>query len=319
MARTVRSFDSAKVRRGLILIGLCAALALAVFFLDVAIRATAEGQRITVFAEAAPELRPGSPVWVAGRPVGRVLSVSFREPGAEGGPLQIRAVLERGVEDQISRNATAEIRASELLAPVVVAIDPGDPASGPWDPSTPLETRADPLDREALLALADSLLDAGRRLAEQTERTRAVFDRRSGSLQRLRSDPDPLLGLRDDLERLREVLVRDFPESTLARLASDTIVGPAAARLQGRLDALARSPGRAGAEAAATAMSEALDALERRVAELSRGLEAGEGTLGRALVDGELSRRFAELRSTLRDLTAYLMRDPSPWLRVRIF
>ena len=95
MSREYADSERRNVRRGLALVATLVMISLGVFFSDFAIRATAEGERITVYATAAPGLSAGSPVWVAGRPMGRVLSVGFRPPGSPGGNIVVHAVLER--------------------------------------------------------------------------------------------------------------------------------------------------------------------------------------------------------------------------------
>lgn len=308
-----------KVRAGLALIGAIVVAAAAVFLLDILVRATAEGERITVVTAAAPGLRPGSSVWVAGRPVGRVLSVSLRDPGSGDDHVVIRAALDRSAENILRADASAEVVASDLLAPVVVAVSPGSPGAPPWNYSDTLRAEEPAIDQELMRALADTLFLAAEDLEAQAEVTARLLSGGDGTLQRLREDPALLEGLSSELRSLRSTLAARFPGSALARLAADTTVGPTAARIQERFEAWKEggdgpAPGDALAEAGAE-----LDRLAARIGRMSERLEAGEGTAGRALADRELARQFERLKAGIETLARDLARDPSRWLRVRVF
>jgi len=308
----------ARVRAGLAIIACLTLLTAGVFFLDAAVRAKTEGEQIVVVTPSAPGLRPGSPVWVAGRPAGRVLSVELLGPGPGVDHVLIRAALDRGAEPILRADAHAEVGASDLMAPVFVLIDPGT-SHDPWNYADTLRSAGHLLDQERVRALADTLLQATVRLQEGVEAARSTLAAGSGSLHRFADNPALLQNLRADLALLERMWVEDVPGSTLGRLATDTLLGPAASRIRERFAALAEDPGREGAIRSIEEVTEAFDALSERIEGLVQGLQAGRGTAGRALVDGELVRQLEALRNRLAKLTDELSRRPERWLRIRIF
>jgi hypothetical protein len=312
------SKERRRIRQGVGLIAILALVAIGVFFIDTALRATSEGQRITVIAPSATGLAPGSEVWVAGRPVGRVLAVRLRPREGEGDNVVITAVLQRSAEAVLRADASAEVRASDLLEPVVVAIDPGVHREQAWRFGDTLRGPMRSIDRDTLLAYARTLLDAGRELAAESRRVRDVLEGGGGSLTPLLERPELVGGLSAALERLRTATA-SFPESSVGRLLRDTTVSEAFRRMQSRLETWRASPERAGAERALRDAVASLDGFETRLARMMLDLESGFGTAGRALADGELADQVAALRAQLDTLTDELMRDPSRWLRVRIF
>lgn len=310
-----------RARLGVALIGGIVLASLSVFFLDTIVRASSEGPRIAVRTSAAPGLEPGSTVWVAGRPVGRVLDVRFLPPGeSEGGAVVIDAVLQRSVRPVLRADATAEVKSPGLLEPVVVAIDPGTGTAPPWDFADTLRTPTDVLTNEDLLAMADTLLRSRAGLAASGRALRDRIRRGGGTLASLEAHPDVLREAADGAARVREALERgDFADGTIGSLDRDTLIAARLGRIKARvarLDSTWADGSSAGGLARAT---RSLDSLHARLARLSKRLDAGEGTVGRALVDGAIARQTALLRARLDSLVVELVRDPSGWLRVRVF
>ncbi len=326
MIRTDPSSDASRIpaRRGLVLIAFAIVLSGAVSVIEVIVRATLEGPRITALAHSAEGLGPGSDVWVAGRSVGRVLSISFQPPGANrrAGPLGsyvvIDAVIDRVAEPILRADATADVRPSDLLAPVVLSVNPGTGSAAPWNYSDTLRASGPPIEPETVMALADSLLRAVRTLEVDASEARDALGSDQGSLARLREDPSTLAGLRNSLELLEELFRRDFQRSSLMRLATDTLVGGAARRVRERFTAWEGSTQPAGGGDIESTLA-ALEAVMSRVAALVERLDRGEGTAGRALVDGEIRRQLAALRAAAAELAEDLGHDPSRWLRIRVF
>lgn len=309
-----------RARIGFAIIAAITAVSVAVFFLDAIERVTSEGPRVVMLAEAAPGLEPGSTVWVAGRPVGRVLSVGFRPPGeVEGGVFIIEAVLQRGIGPILRADASARIRASALLEPEILAIDPGSPTSPPWSFADTLRAPVDRLTEEDLRAMADTLLRVGSGLSEDVRELRERIRRGGGTLAALEANPDLLRTAGARAARLGRIVEEEVPNGTLGRLGRDTLIRARMARIAARLARFDSLPGRRHAIDELERTRGALDALERRIARLSERLDAGEGTAGRALVDGEIARQTALLKARLDSLVVELVHDPSRWLRVRIF
>ena len=307
---------------GFIWIAVVATTSLAVFFLSDVLRATQEGPRITIAAAAAPGLEPGSTVWVAGRPIGRVLEVQFRPPDpASRDNVIIHAVLERAVDDVIRIDASVSIRPSGLLEPVVVSIRPGTPALPPFDFTDTLRAVSDDLDQEYVLELLDSLRDAGTRLTDRAGQMARVLDDPSGSLSALASNESLRAALRRDLARLRDVLVRDLERGSLGRLMTDSLIPARLDSVRARLAILSDAPGTEGEEdrMRLKGLADHVDGLLNRIALLEARLDASEGTAGRALRDREIQDQLALLRARLDSVVAELSARPDRWLRFRIF
>ena len=262
-----------RARVGLLLIASIVAVSLTVFFFDAIERATKEGPRILVLVDAAPGLTAGSTVWVAGRPVGRVVAIRFRPPGTAGPSLAVEAVLDRGVEDYLRADARAAITPAALLEPVVIAIDPGSPDAPRWDGRMPFRVAEGVLEPEDLLAMSDTLRRAGAALADRAGAFREALEG-GGSLAELRAHPDVLEDARAQARAFGDMMVRDYPSGTAARLAADTLVGRRLRTIRERLAILDTLPGRARARTAFAEASRSLDAFAERLSRLGRRLEA---------------------------------------------
>lgn len=297
-----------------LLAGLTALLA-AIFLSDVLLRELTEGPRLTVVAAEAAELQPGSEVWIAGVPAGRVTSVRMRPPEASGRrPVLVRAVLREGAGRTLRADAEARIRASSLLAPSVVAIRPGR-SGRPFDYSDTLE--AEPrLDREDVLGRADSLARALAGLEPLADSLRRRLTEGPGTLAALRRDERLLRRLGRAGEALRRLAER-IPRGTAARLAADTAARASLRRIARGARSLSEQA--VQLRARRDSLRRQLDTLAARLDELGRHLEAGRGTLGRWLRDGALQRQRRLLRARMDSVTAELLVDPLRWLRFRLF
>ncbi len=314
-----------RARRGLIVIAFAVVLSATISVIELIVRATLEGPRITALAHSAEGLGPGSAVWVAGRSVGRVLSISFQPPEASDrdGPFEshvvIDAVIDRVAEPILRADATADVRPSDLVAPVVLSVNPGTGSAPAWNYADTLRASGPPIEPETVMELADSLLQAVRTLEVDASEARDMLGSNQGSLARFREDPGTLAGLQGSLELLEELLQRDLPRSSLVRLATDTLVSAAARRVQERFAAWEAAPQLESASGSVETTLETLDAVMSRLSVIAGRLERGEGTAGRALVDGEIRRQLAALRAAVAELAEDLGYNPSRWLRIRVF
>lgn len=303
------------VRTGLALLAGLSAAALLVFFTDEIRRAVEEGPHLIVETEESRALVVGATVWVAGKPAGRVVEVTFQDPGREAaGPVVIDAVLTHEGADAMRADATVRIRHSSLLAPMVLAVDPGSPGSPPYDFSDTLRRVAPTLDEEAARALADSLgglLESARPLAE---RLRVAMREGPGTLASLRRDTAVTASLEAASERLEaladergslQLLARDG--ARLARSAAASL-----ARVETALDSM-------GAGGAAGRSLDALDRAGERLSALDAALERGEGSLGRFLHDSALVRQQALFQARRDSVMSELLSNPFRWLRFRLF
>ena len=302
-----------RLRTGLLLLAGIGLAALVVFFLDVVLRELSEGPTLHVAADRASNLQPGAAVWVAGVPAGRVTSVRFREPRAAGGHrVLVRAVLDREAAELLRTDASAAIREAALLAPSVVAVDPGE-AESPFVFTDTLRTRPR-IGADEILARADSLrerLIALRPLADSLDRRIAEGP---GTLAAMRRDDALTAELGSGLARLRR-LSRRTEEGSARLLSRDSTLAAAWSRIAARRDTLRR----ALPEGRLAELDRALAGLERRLAALERRLSEPRGTLGRLRHDGALERERRALEARLDSVRAELLRDPFAWLRVRLF
>lgn len=305
------------MRTGLGLLAGIAAVLLAIFFLDVVRRHIEEGPRLIVVTEAAPELDPGSAVWVGGRRAGRVVSVRFREaePG-KAAPILIEAVLQREVADVLREDAAARIVKSGLMAPMVLDLRPGSPDRPPFDFDDTLRSTVSLIDQDRALALVDTLglaLEESRALGR---RLRTALEDGEGTATALRRDPALLSALERRLRSLEDLLFGG-PEGgrgTLARIATDTALSASLERVSSSLERLST-----GGNPVPGELLTALDGLQASLIALERDLETGRGALGRALHDTAIYRQADLLGARLDSLRRELLESPLRWLRFRLF
>lgn len=303
-----------QLRTGAILLLALTGTLTAIFFSDAVMRELSEGPELMIAATEASGLEAGSGVWVAGVPAGRVRAVRFREPGSGERPVVIRAVLREDAAETVRADASARIRASALLAPSVVAVDPGR-SDRAFDFRDTLRTE-ERLDQQDVRARADSLARALRGLAPLADSLGGRLTEGPGTLAALRRDE----ALRGDLDRLAAALegvLERIPRGTAARLAADTAVRASLGRTMDRLRALAERAPRL--EARRDSFRRRLDALTGRLERLGARLDSADGTAGRLLHDGALRRERRRLDAQMDSLVVELLADPLRWIRFRLF
>lgn len=305
---------------GLALLVAIGATLLVIFYLDEAIRAAVEGPRLVVVTPEAPELEPGSAVWVAGRPAGRVTAVHVRErtpDGLEG--MLVEAMIHREAAGAIREDAEARIHKSSLLGTMVLAIRPGSGDRPPYDFADTLRSTVALVDQDRAMALLDTVRAALAEARPLARRLGKELREGSGTLAALARDPGVLETLEGRVRRLGELLADGGPGS-LGRLLGDTALP---ASLERTTEALRRlSEPEEGAAPPGRALEEALAALDRmqaRLVRMEQELEAGHGSSGRALYDTAIAVQADLLRARLDSLRRELLEDPLRWLRFRIF
>lgn len=296
-----------------LLVAITLALA-AIFLSDVVARELAEGERIAVAAGEARDLEPGAAVWVAGVPAGRVTAVRFRAPGGEQPPVLVRATLDEEAAGTLRADATARIRSSALLAPAVLALDPGH-APRPLDLGDTLRARPG-TDREEIRARSDSLAGALEELTPLADSLRRRVEEGPGTLASLRRDDALRADLRRAGDRARS-LAEAMRDGSLARLARDTAVVDALRRVSATARRLSAADGNAaaGAESVARRMAVLLGRLDS----LAVRLGEARGTAGRLLHDDALERERRRAEAKMDSLRIEMMADPLRWLRFRLF
>ena len=307
---------------GLLLAGAIALASSTVFFLDTILRRVEEGPLLVVTAAAAPGLAPGSTVWVAGRPAGRVLSVELQGPGESGvGKVVIDAVLHRTVVGVIRADARASIEPADLLEPVVLTVDPGSALAPAFEFADTLRATTAVLDQDRVLADMDSLRLQLAAQRPDAEALRRAIREGTGTAALLREDTALQGALRKNRQRLGSVLGSGKPQGTLGRLMRDTILRRSVDSLRIRFARFAtlqdslRDSGEmhlADAVASLRSVRSSLKAMEDR-------LSSAEGTVGRALHDDAIHQQAALLRARIDSTLTELMAAPGLWLRIRLF
>lgn len=290
-----------------------------IFFLDSLRQGFVEGPTLVIAADDIRGLETDSDVWVAGRPAGRVVDISFLGSGeAAERRVAVRLVLLREAAPMLRADAEARIGESALLAPPVVKLTPGSPEAPPYD-------FADTLLVSPLLRVEDfrTLADSGRAavgvLSEELEALGAEMRTGSGTLPRLRRDT--ALQARLARQEARIAMLREAwrRESGLRAALADTALRAEAGRIAGRIESLTTDTAAARVADARRKLRTALDSLSERTGRLSREIDAGRGTLGRIATDDELREQTARTRALVDSVRAALLANPLRYLRFRLF
>jgi len=304
---------------GVLILVVLLLISLLTFFGDAVRRATAEGPRLTVLTPEVGGLERGSPVWLAGKPVGRVLSLSFLEPGGRAGErVSIETVLLREAMPYLRADARVTVGASGLLAPSVVKIGAGTAESPALSDGDTLRVVPRP-DMEDFRSMADSVRDAFVGARELFSELRREVLEGHGSAAGFLSNRAVLADLTSSRAKARRVseawrsggglprVIRDDSLRVVARRASETL-----ARLRGSSELSA-------ARDSLQAVGTSLEHLGGTAARIAAGIERAEGTVGRAVKDSALTVGASRTRALLDSLAVDLSADPLGWLRFRLF
>ncbi|MFW6084955.1 MAG: MlaD family protein [Gemmatimonadota bacterium] len=307
------------VRTGVGVLLLLIPVAGGVFFLDSLRRIFLEGPSLVVVADDIRGLATSADVWVAGHPAGRVAEISFLGSG-EGAErrVAVRLVLLRDAAPALRRDAEAHIGGSALLEPAVVKLTPGSPDAPPFDFADTLSV-SPTLDIDDFRALADSGRAAAGDPSEELDALGEELRTGSGTLPRLRRDPQvrALLARQETrLASLREAWTR---ESGLRALVADSALRAGAGRIAGRTEGLTSDTAAVRTAEVRERLREALDSLAERTDRISRRIDDGEGTLGRLATDEELRDQAARTRALVDSVRTELLRNPLRHLRFRLF
>jgi phospholipid/cholesterol/gamma-HCH transport system substrate-binding protein len=290
-----------------------------VFFLDTIRRSLLEGPRIVVLAAEARGLIPGSDVWIAGSPAGRVTDVAFGDPaGPEGGRVVVHALLHRTAIPYLRAGAEARISSSSLLAPVVLKLTPGDPSSGPFDPVDTLSVPRNETTEEFVRLAGDSRV-VMESLFFELEALRERLDEGPGTIASLRGDSVLLSRFRRLADQARTLSDAIGERDGLASLIAGDSVGPALGGLVSGFRTLAAGSQPTEVRDSVVELVSALERISVSLSTLDSDLRAGRGTAGRALNDDEIVRQQRLLRARLDSVRSELMWQPWRWLRFKLF
>jgi hypothetical protein len=214
-------------------------------------------------------------------------------------------------------DAEARIGSSSLLAPPVVKLDPGSPNAPPYDFSDTLAVSMLP-GLEEFRTLADSGRTALARLQQDAGALGREMETGSGTLPRLRRQPELLAELDRQRDRYRD-LRHAWGDDGLGAAWRDTSLHAQAGAVGERLQGLVREQTAEDRTGPAERLPAAAQALRSRANRLAGRLEAADGTLGRLANDDELRRQAERTRSLLDSLLVESMAHPLRFLHFRLF
>lgn len=308
----------AQLRLGTVLLTLLVLTSTAVFFFEGVERRLAGGPRLVVEASSARGLEVGADVWIAGVTAGRVESIHLARPRDGHGRVLIEAQLDPDAGAILRADATASLKASALMAPTVLSLDPGRETDRPFRFGDTLQAPPE-LSVEEVMARADTLRTRLHRLAPDGRALVRRLEDGPGTLASLRRHPERLRRLAADLDRSRE-LALTAPGGTAARILRDVALRREAHRVRVRLAAMT-APGGALTRSARerATLSATLDSLRRQSQVLETRLAEARGTAGRVLHDRAIQRERALFRARMDSVKAELIADPLRWLRFALF
>jgi ABC-type transporter Mla subunit MlaD len=289
---------------GLLLIAGLTAVAVVVFFLDAFVGMLERRVDVVATLPDAPRVTKGSPVWIAGRQVGTVSRVEFRER-IDDPEARVALTLEipRRLRDQLVAGSHVRLTSARMIGEPVVDIVPG-PADGPLIPAGDTLYGGQALEMRAII--------------ERLRTTRAAFTELGAEMSALAQSPalrDGRLALVQrrfaaagaELQRLRTAAAG----GSLARLLADPELGASVEALSARVARLRTELGgriddRAGELATVrTAFAElATDADEVAgdIARLRAAADSAAGTLPRFAADSAFTVALRRVQAQLDSL-----------------
>ena len=123
-------------RRQALVLGLVVLTALALAGYGVARIADKQGYwadttEVSVGFPEAHDITPGTPVRVRGVEAGQVVAVDYPDHDGPGAEVGVRLQLQSRYAGRLYADATAAIHSSGVFGSKVIAVNPGNPASGP--------------------------------------------------------------------------------------------------------------------------------------------------------------------------------------------
>jgi phospholipid/cholesterol/gamma-HCH transport system substrate-binding protein len=156
-----------------------AALAFAILSLSTRTGVFAPRYRLIAYYDNVQGLIGGAPVWLAGRPVGRVDSVTFGARPDGRAALQVVLQIDREVQERIRSDSVATIGTIGLLGDRYVEVSIGTEASDPLEDGAELATIT-PLDLGSIVAKGTQTLDSIAKLAANLNGVIEGFGKQGG-------------------------------------------------------------------------------------------------------------------------------------------
>ena len=157
-----------------------AALAFAIVTLSTRSGVWAPRYRLVAFFDNVQGLIAGAPVWLAGRPVGRVESVSFGERPEGRSALQVVLQVDREVRERIRSDSVATIGTIGLLGDRYVEVSIGTSAGQPLEDGAARSRPSRRLDVGSVVAKGTQALDSIATLAANLNQVIEAFAKQGG-------------------------------------------------------------------------------------------------------------------------------------------
>lgn len=175
-----------------------AALAFAIVSLSTRSGVWAPRYRLVAYFDNVQGLIAGAPVWLAGRPVGRVESVSFGERPEGRSALRVVLQVDREVRERIRSDSVATIGTIGLLGDRYVEVSIGTSAGQPLEDGAEIATITR-LDVGSVVAKGTQALDSIATLAANLNRVIEAFAQKGGG-ESLASTLDALRSIVSQLQ-----------------------------------------------------------------------------------------------------------------------
>jgi phospholipid/cholesterol/gamma-HCH transport system substrate-binding protein len=290
---------------------LVALAALLIFFIDEARDAIEPRYALHFHTLTTQVLRPRSPVWLAGQPVGHVARLVLEPPArASRERLRVELAIRRSAQPFLSEGATVQVITASLLGEAVVNLLPAA-APGALLPDGAELPVARGLDPSQVLEQLQSVSASVRPVWERWREVQQLAENGPGTLARLRARPDEIRAIEASLSGIAATLdTLTRAAGGLASVLADAEVRAALGRIGPRLATLeerwSAGAGSIGGIASDTLLAARLASIGAAISRIDERLERGQGTLGRLLHDQALRDEASRAREMLDALKADL-------------
>jgi phospholipid/cholesterol/gamma-HCH transport system substrate-binding protein len=249
-------------------------------------------------------LKPGAVVMLSGVHVGNVTGLVL-VPG-EGRGVEVAMAVFTAHQDEIRADAIASLGSQGLLGDKYVELSPGTAEAPPVSPGSTIAGTA-PTDISQVVDQAQDAADRLARLLDELTALAKTAREGQGTAGRLLSDP----ALYDEARGAAKAMTGTADEVTRTAEAYQD--------LGKRLNEMLESDGSLGRLARDAEPFERLnDALGRLDTVLER-VEKGEGSVGKALNDPELTDELTGLIKDLRELVRDVQENPKKYVQFTLF
>lgn len=298
------------------LIGLAAIVLIVIGVLMFARIGGIRGEKVTVYvaADATGGLLEGGEVYLSGKRVGKIESITFRPPSTDTTErLLIRAAVLKRAMPLIRRDSPVQIAPlGTFLGTPVLGISAGSATSPPLQPGDTLYAGAFRVSEGVMAQLAVVGRDFG---ALKEEFTAVVQDMKTarGTFGAMAVEgPRDIGRVAADFSRFNARLTRGG--GTIGLMMSDPQFGPRFGAIRAQFDSismlLGSDRGSVGKFRRDKTLGTAVQSVREEVASLQRALAESRGTAGRAMNDEAVQDELAAMRRQLDELIADFKKHP---------